>query len=74
MNSLNDTFVFDMKGMAENIESMTLVEKLKVNLLSLKNSMHSQMSTLKESQDKEDYNVLEELVVYHFLNLSKLTQ
>lgn len=37
MNKLHEAFVFDMKGMAENIETTKLEENLKKRLLSLKN-------------------------------------
>lgn len=37
MNKLNDSFIFDMKGMGEDIESTKLEETLSKKLLSLKN-------------------------------------
>ncbi|KAL4478937.1 hypothetical protein ABPG72_019374 [Tetrahymena utriculariae] len=74
MNSLHESFVFDMKGMAENIETTKLEESLKKRLLSLKNQMYTQMKALKDCADKEDYNFFQEIVLDHFMNINKETQ
>lgn len=68
-----DAFFFDMKGMAENLETTTVEENLREGLISLRNSMYSQMQALKESSDKGDYVILSELITFHFESIAAKT-